>query len=140
MFVNESKVLERISDIEKDPRVNLRVPPKLTYPDDLVVSAKNALAVRNENTDWSLQHEGVLTNSGSLSIRVAPKNVGRALRLFDAIIKAFRVRGHSFIVTSVNIQGQKYEISIREKLKKVDNYKKIPTDYLKSAFVPVQLL
>lgn len=132
MQANESDVLIRISEIETDPKVNLKVSVKLTDPHDLVISAKNALSVRNEHTERSLRNEGVLGNAGSLSIHVSPKNVGRALRLFDTLIKAFLARGHQFNGSTVDLGGQRYEVSIREKLKKVEgsSFEKTPTDVL----------
>jgi hypothetical protein len=69
-------------------------------------------------------------NASALQIRVAPNNVDRALRLFDAIIKLFRSRGHRFEGSSVNVYGQNYEISIREKLKKLEGFTKEPTNIL----------
>lgn len=125
-------VLDRISEIDKDSKVNLKVPVKLTDPHNLVIAAKNALSLRNEHTAHSLRYEGVLANAGPLSIRVSPKNVGRALRLFDAVIKVFLARGHQFTGSGVDLGGQKYEVSIREKLKKVEgsSFEKSPTDVL----------
>ncbi|MBZ0246875.1 MAG: hypothetical protein K8H85_13105 [Cyclobacteriaceae bacterium] len=132
MAAIESDVLDRITEIEKDSKVNLKVPVKLTDPHNLVIAAKNALSLRNEHTAHSLRNEGVLANAGPLSIRVSPKNVGRALRLFDAVIKVFLARGHQFTGSSVDLGGQKYEVSIREKLKKVEgsSFEKAPTDVL----------
>jgi hypothetical protein len=131
MYTTENDVLNLICEIENDPRVNLKVPDKLVNPDALVIAAKHALSLRNEDTQWNLRSQGVLSNSGSLFIRVAPKNVGRALRLFDTNIKVFRTRGHQFIDSEVDIQGQKYTISIREKLKRIEGeYRKTPTNIL----------
>ena len=131
MNLIEADVLARISEIEKDTRVGLKVPDKLTDPDDLVMDAKRKLSIRNEYTERSLRSEGVIWNSGGLLITVAPKNVGRALRIFDTIIKAVRARGHQFSGSTLDIDGQKYQVSIREKLKKIENdYKKLPTDIL----------
>jgi hypothetical protein len=127
---DENEVKERILEIENDPRVRLKVPEKLVNPDPLVVDAKKGLTKNDDHSSWSLKHEGVVSNSGSLSIRVAPNNVDRALRLFDTIIKVFKARGHYFEGSSVHLGKQRYEISIREKLAKLDEYKKQPTNIL----------
>jgi hypothetical protein len=129
MYAIEKDVNKLISDIEND--VNVKVPTKLKDPDDLVVEARQALSIRNKTTERSLRNEGVLTNTGRLSIRVAPKNVNRALLIFDTLIKVFKARGHKFNGTNVDVDGQVYEISIREKLKPIDkDYKKLPTGIL----------
>lgn len=127
---DENAVKERVLEIENDLRVNLKVPEKLVNPDPLVLEAKRGLSKNGEHSSWSLKSEGVVSNSGSLLIRVAPNNVDRALRLFDAIIKVFRARGHHFEGSNAHLGKQRYEISIREKLAKVDEYKKRPTNIL----------
>lgn len=127
---DENEIRERILEIENDPRVNLKVPERLVNPDPLVVEAKKGLSKNGDHSSWSLKHEGVVSNSGSLSIRVAPKNVDRALRLFDTVIKVFKARGHHFEGSTVYLGKQRYEISIREKLAKLDEHKKRPTDVL----------
>lgn len=127
---DENEVKERILEIERDSRVSLTVPEKLINPDPLVMEAKKCLSKHDEHSRWLLKHEGVVSNSGSLLIRVAPPNVDRTLRLFDSIIKLFRSRGHRFEGSSVNVDGQNYEISIREKLKKLEGFTKEPTNIL----------
>jgi len=127
---DENEVKERILEIENDQRVNLKVPDRLVDPDPLVIEAKRGLSKHDEHSSWSLKNEGVVSNSGLLLIRVAPNNVDRALRLFDAIIKVFRARGHHFEGSTAHLGKQRYEISIREKLAKVDEYKKQPTNIL----------
>ncbi len=74
------------------------------------------------------KNEGVVSNAGALQIRVGPNNVDRSLRLFDTIIKVFRARGHHFEGSTLDFGKQKFDISITEKLKKLDEYKKEPTN------------
>jgi len=106
------------------------VPEKLVNPDPLIAEAKKGLSKDGEHSSWSLKNEGVVSNSGSLLIRVAPNNVDRALRLFDTIIKVFKTRGHLFEGSTVHLGKQRYEISIRENLTKLDECKKRPTNIL----------
>lgn len=127
---DENEVKERILEIENDPRVNLKVPFKLVDPDPLVVDAKRSLTKPDDRSSWLLKSEGVVSNAGALQIRVAPNNVDRSLRLFDTIIKVFRARGHHFEGSTVHLGEQRFEISIREKLRKLDEYKKEPTNIL----------
>ena len=94
------------------------------------MEAKKGLSKHDEHSSWLLKNEGVVSNTGSLQIRVAPNNIDRALRLFDTIIKVFRARGHHFEGSTVDFGTQKFDISIREKLKKLDEYKKEPTNIL----------
>lgn len=128
--MDENEVKERIQEIENDPRVNLKVPNKLVDVDPLIAEAKKGLSKPDGRSSWLLENEGVVSNTGSLQIRVAPNNVDRALRLFDTIIKVFRARGHRFEESTVHLGEQSFEISIREKLKKLDEYKKEPTNIL----------
>lgn len=127
---DENEVKERILEIENDPRVNLKVPIKLVDPDPLVLDAKRSLTRPDDRSSWTFKNEGVVSNAGVLQIRVAPNNVDRSLRLFDTIIKVFRARGHHFEGSTVDFGKQKFDISIREKLKKLDEYKKEPTNIL----------
>lgn len=126
---DENDVKERILEIENDPRVSLKVPIKLVDPDPLVINAKGSLT-KADRSSWLFKNEGVVSNSGALQIRVAPNNVDRSLRLFDTIIKVFRARGHHFEGSTVDFGEQKFDISIREKLKKLDDSKKEPTNIL----------
>ncbi len=126
---DENEVKERIQKIESDPSVNLKVPHKLVDVDPLVAEAQRGLS-KPDGRSWLLENEGVVSNTGSLQIRVAPKNVDRALRLFDTIIKVFRARGHRFEESNVHLGKQTFEISIREKLKLLDERKKEPTNIL----------
>jgi hypothetical protein len=125
---NELKV--RIHEIENDPRVNVKVPTRLVDPDPLIADAKKSLTKPDDRSSWLLKNEGVVSNAGSLQIRVALNNVDRALRLFDTIIKVFKARGHHFEGSTVYLGEQRFEISIREKLKKLDEFKKQPTNIL----------
>lgn len=46
MEYNENEVLQRITEIENDQRVNLKVPTRLIDPDVLVIAAKRQLSLR----------------------------------------------------------------------------------------------
>lgn len=126
----EEDVTKRISEIENDQRVTLKVTSNLIAPDPLVVLAQQELSKRNERSTWALEYDGVLSSSNGVLIRVAPKNINRALRLFNTLIKAFRVRGFQFQGSNAILGKHSYEISIREKLIRLDNLKKKPTNIL----------
>jgi hypothetical protein len=126
----EDILAKRISEIENDERVTLKVTGTLIAPDPLVIGAQQELSKRNERSARDLEYDGVLSNSNGLLIRVAPKNINRALRLFNALIKAFRARGFQFLGSNVILGKHSYEISMREKLERLDNLKKKPTNIL----------
>lgn len=126
----EDEVTTRISEIENDRRVSLKVSGNLTDPDILVTEAKLELSNSSENSEWLLEREGITSSSKGLLIKVAPKNISRALRVFNALIKAFRMRGFEFQRSNAILGKHNYEISIREKLVRVDNWKKEPTGIL----------
>jgi predicted transposase YbfD/YdcC len=109
-----------------------KVPNKLTNPDPLIISAKKEL----ETSTYS--YDGVKTTKrGELNIRVSPKNVDRALRIFDTIIKIFRARHYEIVLKSeaphVIIDTIDFEISLREKL----NHEKPPSgSYSSGTYTP----
>jgi len=73
-------------------RLLFKVPERLRNPDPLIIAAKESLS---KLTDAN--HPGMsVTGKVELDIRVAPNNVGRALRFMDAIIKCIRARGHIY--------------------------------------------
>lgn len=126
----EIDVATRISEIENDSRVSVNVPGKLTDPDILVTGAQQELSKDNDNNRWLFKYEGTRSCSSGLMIKVAPKNINRALRLFNVLIKAFRARGFQFQGSNAILGNHNYEISIREKLIRQDDFKKKPTDIL----------
>jgi hypothetical protein len=130
MAWKEEEITKRISEIENDQRVNLKISGKLIDPDLLVMGAQQELLKRNERSTRDLEYDGVLSHFNGLLIRVAPKNINRALRLFNALIKAFRARGFQFQGSNAIQGNHNYEISIREKLIRLDNLKKKPTNIL----------
>lgn len=129
----------REQEIEKALGAALTVPERFNRPSPLVVEAQANLA--RQKADEYLYKGTVQTSVNVLDIRVAPKNVGRALRFMDTLIKALELRGHT--VKNVNnktyavINGRDTEISFKERLKKEivsdGNYKHTeyhPTDLL----------
>ena len=67
------------------------------------------------------RHPGTVnTSHGQLTIRVAPSNIGRALRFMNTMIKLLRVRNHDIIAegsgTYAVIGNERIKISLKEKL------------------------
>lgn len=82
-------------------------------PDPLIKQAKISL-VDKKSRDRI--YDGVVTtNSGEIKIRVAPKNIGRALRIMNTFIKLAKARGHSITFN--------YECELRVKI--LEKYKRL---------------
>ncbi|MCW3107243.1 MAG: hypothetical protein JWQ09_1749 [Segetibacter sp.] len=114
----KSILSELQKEIESDPKLDMRVPEKLTNPDKLIIEARNSLTERskylNNGLAWcSIDH---------LSIKVSPGNISRALRFMDKFIKVLKIRGHEVYVrhdsTYVVIEKEEIMISLRESLKR----------------------
>lgn len=103
-------------DLKSGNEKILKVPAKLSDPDKLILAAKEDLEKDKPGIFDGLVH----TFSGKISIKVAPKNVSRALRIMDTLIKGLKVKGYSVIVnhaiTYAIVEEQNIEISLREKL------------------------
>jgi len=106
-------------EIENDPNLPLKVPLRLSKPDRLISTANECLT--NEKLHFSHYAGMVNTRRGMLNIRVTQRNVSRALRFMDSIIKLLRARGHDISVgnhkTYAKVFGEEFEIYLREKYK-----------------------
>jgi hypothetical protein len=105
-------------ELENNPSLIFQVPPKLSKPDKLIKEARTSLREKKNRSSY----HGVITSSG-LNIIVSPKNVGRALKFMDTLIKVLHQRGHDIQVnyktTDVIVFGERLKISLQEKLKQV---------------------
>jgi|GraSoiStandDraft_1057264.scaffolds.fasta_scaffold17632_2 hypothetical protein len=107
------------NEIEYNLNQYLQVPEKLTKPDKLVIAARESIA----KNKWH-QSNGVISCwRGELHIRAAKSNIPRVLRFVDTLIKLLRARGHEVGVddnsTYALVKNQKFDISLREKTKRV---------------------
>jgi hypothetical protein len=113
-----TSVLNELAEqIKNDPRLALTVPDRLSNPDKLIIEAKKALGERHA-------YDGIVRSFvGELDIKSSPKNVGRALRFMDTLIKILRQRGHDLVLrgdsTYALVENQELKICFRERLKKV---------------------
>lgn len=143
---NENNVFSEyhklLKNITADNSLSFNVPDKLTNPDKLIIEAKNDFDSR-KHEKYAIYRGIISTSSGIISISVAPKNINRALRIMDKIIKLLKLRGHNVIVkentTYAVVKGEEIKIRLREKLKRVitkheiyswNNADYIPTDIL----------
>ncbi len=115
--LSTEKLLEL--EIERELGELLVVPDRLNNPDKLVLAAKESLTRKSEyGLDKGLKY----TYANEINIRVAPDNVGRALRFMDTFIKCTRKRNHQIIQehrdTFILVGEEKMKINFREKLKR----------------------
>ena len=124
--VSELDRLVKKVTLEKLP---FKVPERLTKPDILTIAAKESLS---KLTD--VNHPGmVVTAKGQLDIRVAPSNIGRALRFMDTLIKCVRARGYLYEAdieaNNVIIRNIKLRVNFREQTNKFRVYDKPYQDF-----------
>ncbi|MDP1844221.1 MAG: hypothetical protein Q8K64_12430 [Sediminibacterium sp.] len=104
-------------DIEKDPKVNLKVPEIIKEPTEII---KATIIELNRKNKFS---GGIGVTNNYLRMVVSEENVDRSLRFMDTFIKAIRQRGHQFTVDGwnvyVTIYEQKINVKIRESYKRV---------------------
>lgn len=117
---NLKRHTELIKEIENDKRLKLKVNEKLTNPDPLIISVKADL-LKKKSGEWN---RGFVRSSwGELAIDVSNKNIERALRIMDALIKAIKSRGHKISYKNgqpnIDIEGELIEVCCREKLTRV---------------------
>ena len=112
------KILQK--EIENHLQTKLTVPESLTKPDMLIIEAKKIL--RSQKPDNWLYKGTVSCAGDALDIRVAPKNITRALLFWDTLIKALRIRGHEIQFrnreTYVIVEGHDFKILFRERMKR----------------------
>lgn len=118
-FSEYHKLLKKVT---ADTSLSFNVLDRLSNPDKLIIEAKNNFDIQ-KHEKYAIYRGIMSTSSGILSISVAPKNINRALRIMDKIIKLLKLRGHSVIVngntTYAVVKGEEIKIRFREKLKKV---------------------
>ena len=86
-------------EIESKFHSQLKVPARLKEPDKLIVAAQSIL----EKRESSYGHDkGLVTcQYDGLDISVSSKNIGRALRFMDTLIKLLRLRGHEIVIRNL---------------------------------------
>ena len=112
-------------EIEEDLKHALQVPSRLTNPDKLITAFQANIQERSQKYSLS----GLINpHFGFLDVKVSTQQLTRTLILMDTLIKALKARGHKVEVNSfesnICIREEKFEIAIREKLKRSDEIKK----------------
>lgn len=128
--------LGRLAEIEARGENPIVVPDSLRLPHPLVERTREGLIAASK--DKSYHRELVLFPRRSdelccLDVRVGPLNIGRAMRIMDALIKGLEKRGHKVSVpneryhrgTHVEALGDRFQIQLREPTVRQNH---IPTD------------
>jgi len=90
------------------------VSKRLTDPDPIVLAAQNQLEQKYSD---SYHHSDRVVSVGVITISVNQKNIGRALRFMDAVMKMIRSRGHKLGTSwshHLEIDGESYEFKLIE--------------------------
>ena len=118
------------------PEKQIRVSDSLIHPHRLISSFKKSLK------DHSYVNNGLVSGiRGEIKIRVAKENMGRALRIMDALFKAMEDRGMEVFIdqteylTYVRCLGQIVPISLYEKVR-MHRLEKKPNTYQTMEYIP----
>jgi len=110
--------------IKEDETLSLKVPKTLTNPEELVLAAQKKLM----EYKYSKYHDnGMVRYEGAFVIRVSRHNIGRALRIIDALLKLLRARGHNLntkYTHSLYIDEVPCEFKLMEKTQKASQQEK----------------
>ncbi|UAY55668.1 hypothetical protein [Arachidicoccus terrestris] len=114
-------------EIENGLAEHLVVPDRLSNPLKIVSETRDFMLANKRNYS---PFKGVIENGPNLlTTRVAPTNVGRALRIWDSLIKLLQLRKHSVELTQrkslVVIDGEQFEVCLKERLVR----KEVPTSW-----------
>lgn len=120
--VAESPFKLLLAEIENDDSLPLKVPDRLSSPDKLIIQARSIF--EDEKKSYRYREGKIISSRNTgIDIRVAPKNIGRALHFMDTLIKLFRKRGHEVKVANnksyIVLFGEEIEISILEKSRRI---------------------
>ena len=135
-----------LTQITEDSSLTFNVPDRLVNPDKLIIEAINDFDSR-KHEKYAIYRGIMSTSSGIVSVSVAPKNINRALRIMDKIIKLLKLRGHNVIVkentTYAVVKGEEIKIRLREKLKKVvtkhEKYSWNNTEYIPTGILSFKI-
>ena len=108
-----------IKEINSNNRLPLKVSSRLKNPDKLVIAVKDNLELKANR--YKNRNDLINSSGGLLDITIAPKNVPRALRFMDALIKMLKARGHDVRITGRGtcaiVFDEEINICLQEKLR-----------------------
>lgn len=101
---------------ELKPENRIQVGDQLRHPHPLIQDAGAAFVKATKNGRGMASTRTSSTDAGAvLDLRVSPAARNRALRLMDALLKAFEGRGYAVTARGVTIEGEMVPLGIIEK-------------------------
>jgi len=129
-----SKLAKTYKDLDQ---TFFQVPDRLNKPDRLIEDTRKTLVEQKPSMVHNNLH--VYNHDQELNISVSPKNVPRALRLYNALIKLLRYRNHDIVIenrtTYAVIKDVKIEMALREKMR-IERVKEKNWDWLTNKYFP----
>ncbi|MBN1185506.1 MAG: hypothetical protein JXB49_24685, partial [Bacteroidales bacterium] len=108
-----------IKEINTNHSLPIKVSSRLRNPDKLIIDVKDDL--ESKANRYRNYNDLINSSGGLLDITVAPKNVPRALRFMDALIKLLHERGHDVKITGRGtcaiVFDEDINICLQEKLR-----------------------
>jgi len=118
----ENDEIQALIAFEENPGNYIKVAEKLYSPHPLVAFTKQCLKMDNPDTHGHLR----VSHRKCLDVRISKGNIDRAMRIYDALIKALEKRGFGISVnesngtTTVSVLGEVLEIKLEEPSNKVE--------------------
>jgi len=85
-----------LSEIENDPKVNLKVPKKLPKKLDPIIKATKFPGTVNHPKKDGIWDFTKRYDYGGIAVSVSENLLSRTLRVVDTLVKALKARGHTF--------------------------------------------
>ncbi|AZA99263.1 hypothetical protein EG359_06430 [Chryseobacterium joostei] len=108
--------------IKKNSALILKVSERLSKPDEITSKVQENLSKKKVN-DYAKIKGTIDTDGGLPNIVVSPKNVSRALRILDNLIKNFKILGYKMNIDSEGLKFAAYEDKITLYIKEKSNIK-----------------
>ena len=123
--LGELSYLDKLKlEVENDPKVNLKVPKKLSKTLDPIVKATKFPGTVNHPKKDGIWDFTKRYSYGGIAVSVSANLLPRTLRIIDTMVKALKARGHtfSFVYNRSYIVIDNIEISLRfrEKHKRIN--------------------
>ena len=116
-----------LHDIVNNEKLNLAVPKRLNTTNKLISDAQSH--IRTDKKSWNPASEITYTQKGFLDLAVAPKNLSRALRIYDCLIRNlelldYKIQCDYSETHVISFDNHKVKLSLREKYSIVESIDK----------------
>jgi hypothetical protein len=118
----ENDEIQALIAFEEKPENFIQVPEKLYSPHPLVAFTKQCLKIGHSDTYGRMR----VAHNKCLDVRISKDSIDRAMRIYDALIKALEKRGFSVSInesngtTTISVLGEILEIRLEEPTTKVE--------------------